>query len=817
MTDIEKRFTDEARRIIARAIADAGGNEVFATGVLDESGAVAEVRVNARGHDGAVLAIRDADQEAEVLIHNHPSGGLHPSEADLSIAARAAESGMGFYIVDNAVGEVYAVVEPVLRKSEEPVDEEAVAGILADGGALSAASDFYEERPSQIDLARAVTRSFNGGLIGAFEAGTGVGKSFAYLLPSMLWAAQNKDRVVVSTGTINLQQQLMEKDIPLASSLVGVPIKAVLLKGRQNYVCLRRLAEAQAERELFDDEAEELARIAEWAGTTPDGSRSDLSFVPKEAVWSRVSSESDACMGMRCGHREECFVMRVRKEAASASLLVVNHHLLFADLQARMMGAGYEDTAVLPPFRHIVFDEAHAMEDAATSFFSEYFTRFKLNKQISILHRVRRGSVAGHLIALERLSSAAGEVQAATAAIQAAKDAFADLEDTALGLVAEAGTWRLSDRTVGEAATLFERLQRVRREIAALVGVLRSVIDGIPEEDQNEGPVWESKFALRRLEFVGTIALHFCEWDERRESVYWIERVKLTRSSRGDGASWYPRFVETPLSIAPMMREAVFEPFRTVVCASATLRVGGRFDYWIRRSGVSLMEEERVVTGVYDSPFPYKRNVLFAVPVDAPLPDEPGFQSWVETAVVSLVQASAGRALVLFTSYESLRSACDLARAVLSPLGITVLRQGDDDRSRLLESFKRDETSVLFATDSFWEGVDAPGDTLLHVIMVKLPFRVPNDPVHAARSESIEGAGGNAFMELSLPEAVMRFRQGFGRLMRRKTDRGVVTVLDRRLVAKRYGQIFVDSVPETARAFEPLSDIVSRVERFLFP
>lgn len=222
------------------------------------------------------------------------------------------------------------------------------------------------------------------------------------------------------------------------------------------------------------------------------------------------------------------------------------------------------------------------------------------------------------------------------------------------------------------------------------------------------------------------------------------------------------------------------------------------------------------MSGSYESPFPYRSNVLFAIPDDAPLPEERGFQDWIETAIVSLLQASAGHALVLFTSYESLRAACEVARNALSPLGLTILRQGDDDRARLLETFRNDESSVLFATDSFWEGVDAPGDTLLHVIIVKLPFRVPNDPVHAARSEAIERAGGNPFMELSLPEAVVRFRQGFGRLMRRKTDHGVVTVLDRRLLAKRYGRIFIDSIPETVQCFAPFADVLHRVERFLY-
>lgn len=818
MASANSKFTQDILDYLRDAIRLADGNEVFVTGTLDGQGLVAEASVAARGHASAVPVIQSAVDQAEVLVHNHPSGNLTPSDADLGIASRASEAGLGFYIIDNEAENVYVVVEPVLNREKKLLDEREIAGLLDEAGPLAALSEKYEVRPSQLELASSIARAFNTGAIGVFEAGTGVGKSFAYLLPAMRWAAQNSDRVVVSTGTINLQQQLIEKDIPMAQRIIGIPVEAVLLKGRQNYVCRRRLAEALQEKDFFDDEVSDIEKIADWARQTDDGSRSDLSFMPKESVWSRICSESDACMGMRCAFHESCFIMRVRKKAASASILVVNHHLLFADLEARMAGAGYEDTVVLPPFHHIVFDEAHALEDAATSFFSESVTRFKLLKQLAILYRVRRGSIGGHLVALERLSSAGGGVQDTLAAISGAKDAFSSLEGIALGLLGSGFSWRICDATAESVAPLLHSFSGLRKSLSELTGSVRAIIDGIPDESQDDPVVWESKFALRRLEFVGAMCLHFTEWAERRESVFWLEKNRLTGRVRQGGGeeAWFPRFVETPLSIAPMMQEGVFEPLRTVVCTSATLRIASRFDYWMRRTGVSLVEDDRVLSGVYESPFPYGTNVLFAIPDDAPLPEDRGFQNYVDGAVVSLLQASAGHALVLFTSYDSLRSSCEVARRALSPLGITILKQGDNDRARLLADFLADETSVLFATDSFWEGVDAPGETLLHVIMVKLPFRVPNDPVLSARSEAVTLAGGNSFMELSLPEAVVRFRQGFGRLMRRKTDRGVVTVLDRRILAKRYGKLFLDSIPDTLRCFAPLSDVLGRVERFLW-
>ena len=817
MKDIGAYISIEMQNFMHTAIADAGGNEVFILGQLNDTGVIFDAVVAARGNKTAVPATSPLVEKADVVLHNHPSGILQPSEADLDIAAQLARSGTGFYIVNNSVTNLYVVAEPVLLQNKQPLDEKYVGDLLDETGTLASIKENYEPRPSQIALARAVARAFNTDAIGVFEAGTGVGKSFAYLIPAMLWATDNHTRVIISTGTINLQQQLIEKDIPTAQKIIGREVKSVLLKGRQNYICRRRLSDTIKEPGLFDDETEELERISAWVETTSTGTRSDMSFMPTESVWSRICSESDSCMGMWCPLHEKCFILQARKEAADASILIVNHHLFFADIEARMTGAGYDDTAVLPPFHHIVFDEAHAMEEAATSFFSENFNRFRLSKHLSLLYRVRRGAVAGHLITLEKYSVSEPAIQSVIAGISDIKDAMSQTEDAALQLLGPAFTWRLSLKTGADAVSLLNTLTLVQKKIAALIDDIHEILDGVDEDYLNEPAVRETKFALRHLNSVANLCRAFCDWEGHPESVFWIEKKRLSgrQQEKGQFPSWYPRFVQTPLHIADMMKEGVFDPLDSVVCTSATLRIASDFSWWMRRTGVSLMDEQRIQSGVYDSPFPYDSQVLFAIPDDAPLPDSADFQPYIENALVSLLEASSGHALVLFTSYESLRSACETARRRLASFGITILKQGDDERSRLLDMFLADETSVLFATDSFWTGVDAPGNALLHVIIVKLPFRVPDDPVHAARTEAITQEGGNSFMELSLPEAVIRFRQGFGRLMRRKTDRGVVTVLDRRLLAKRYGRLFIESVPETVRCFAPLSAVTRRIEEFL--
>jgi ATP-dependent DNA helicase DinG len=316
---------------------------------------------------------------------------------------------------------------------------------------------------------------------------------------------------------------------------------------------------------------------------------------------------------------------------------------------------------------------------------------------------------------------------------------------------------------------------------------------------------------IRHLENAGNLCASFIEYRENPDKVLWLEKHS---SSRGDWAL----FTETPLEVAHNLKESLFAPNKTVVCVSATLTVGqgdASFNYWKNRCGLDLMEDRDILAGIYPSPFPYHTSVLLGVP-DALMPTEGGFSVFVDSAAAELCEIAGGSALVLFTSYTALRSAYENARPLLEAQGIRVLKQGDDDRSRLLKTFLEDKSSVLFATDSFWQGVDAPGDTLRLVIICRLPFRTPNDPVFEARCERLEEAGGNSFMDLSLPEAVMKFKQGFGRLMRRSSDRGVVAVLDSRLLKKQYGRIFLQSLPETRTCFGNLKDLLRSVEDFLF-
>ena len=806
----DRRIQAIAIDILKNAIQEADGNEVFAVGFLSEDGMVADVRVVARGHNTAVLALSSWYDGGDVLIHNHPSGRLTPSDADLSVAAKAGEGGLGSFIVDNDVSRVYVIAEPTKKRVLAALDADELAAALEKGGALASRLQGYEPRPAQIELLRRICRAFNEESVLAAEAGTGVGKSFAYLIPALSWAERNDQRVVISTATINLQQQLFEKDIPFVTSSLQCGVAAVLMKGRGNYLCFRRLQEAQRENELFEEEGASLDAVAAWAETTSTGSRTDLPFLPDETVWSRVCSEADLCLGLRCPERERCFVLQLRRQAASARIIVVNHHLLFADLAARSEGAGYDSTVVLPPYDRVILDEAHNIEDAASSFFSEDFNKFSAFRQVGRLYRRRRGMETGLALVLAAMSSRQDGAADIADCAQRLRDAFDAVDAAGVTLSDQSGTYRLSGpRDPSLRAFLFEPLSALRSAVSKFATLIRDIAEEISEDLSDDPAVWEAKAVTRRLESMGGVCARFIEYDAHPEEVFWIERK---RTSKGEA---YSRFIATPLDVAPALEDALYTPNKTVACVSATLTVAGSFQYWLDRAGISGQTARPVITGVYPSPFPYERSVLLASPSNGPLPEEEGYREFVDSTVSRLLSDAGGSALVLFTSYDSMKSAYARARPLLDSAGIVCLRQGDDDRARLLKTFIEDRSSVLFATDSFWEGVDAPGDTLRLVILCRLPFRSPNEPVFEARREALEKLGGNAFMALSLPEAVMKFKQGFGRLMRRGDDGGAVVVLDGRLLRKRYGELFVRSLPETRRCFAPAEEMIEEVDRFL--
>jgi ATP-dependent DNA helicase DinG len=808
---IESRFTAEAARQLLRAIEEAFGNEVLAAGRLDAQRRVVAITVGARGTAQSVPALRPYLEGGDVVIHNHPSGILQPSEADLQIAARLGNDGIGFYIVDNSVRTLYVVAEPVAVKRLSPIDPLKLAEHLEPGGALQRIYPGFEARDSQVEMLKFVCRAFNEGQLHVAEAGTGIGKSLAYLIPAFQWVVANEERVVVSTATINLQQQLVDKDIPLVSRILGKNPGYMLVKGRGNYLCLNRLREALEENTLFEEEDRVLEDIQSWAANTTTGSRSELPFYPSEELWSRVCSEADACLGLRCGSREGCFVLRARREAAACRILVANHHLLFSDLALRLSGLGFDAAAVLPPFQRIIFDEAHNVEKNATSYFSESFFRGQIAKYSGRLSRQKRGRRSGLLFALERVFGGGPEMAELRRLLDGVSEKASLLDHKGAQLLETRNSLRLNpaDSDTRRSAEVLGAMTELAATIATLQACFTRMVDGYPQEEEEHPVLFESRLQVRRLGRVAELCQSFLRYRENREEIFWLEARKNYRGET------YIRFVITPLDVAAMMRQAVYEPYETVLFTSATLTVGQSFEYWKNRVGLTSPGGRTCVEALFPSPFDYQQRVFLGIPQEAPAPDEEGFPLFLTDFVREALLVSEGRGLVLFTSYSLLDLVYSTIQPEISKTGLLVMRQGEEERHRLLERFRENTDSILLATDSFWEGIDAPGKSLELVVLTRLPFRVPTDPVMEARTESIQQRGGNAFWELALPDAIIRLRQGFGRLMRRQDDFGAVLILDPRIVRKPYGRYFLESLPRTRITVSSVRGVLDAFEDFI--
>ncbi len=690
------------------------------------------------------------------------------------------------------------------------LDEQELCSHLQTGGSLSRLEKHYEERPGQVELMSWIIHGFNEDRIITAEAGTGVGKSFAYLIPALKWADLNNQRVVISTATINLQQQIMEKDLPMAQQLNGTEhIKAVLVKGRRNYLCWSRLEEALNENILFLEKNDTLIQIREWAQHSKDGSVSDLSFMPPPDQWNRIASEADSCFGSRCPHFEKCFVMKARKKASAAGILVVNHHLFFADLSLRTKGTGFEAPAILPPYDKVIFDEAHNIENSATSYFSEEYNRLALFRLLQRLYSQNKNHTRGVLVKLEEIQSPP-EGPLFQEMLRELVSQAEILDALAFDYIPSEQSIRITKiQEQDYIKRIQEPLKGLQRKLQVFLAWLKKWKDSIEEKDKETRPVLEFRMILGRLNQMDSFLSRYLSLETEDPSVFWLEKKVLKGKS-------HVRFIISPLTIASWMNRRVYDNISTLIFTSATLSQGGSFQYWHQRMGLDQMSRERMKSGCVPSPFPYNSRVLLALPDDIPMPDTLHYRQALISQIRQLLEMSEGKALVLFTSCELLKFCYDNLSSHWMMPEIRLLKQGDGDRARLLEDFNRDKNSVLFGTDSFWEGVDAPGDTLKLVILCRLPFKVPSEPVYKARLEAIEQRGGNPFRELSLPEAVIKFRQGFGRLMRRSTDRGAVVVLDSRLLYKNYGTLFLRSLPETLISRKRFTSVLEDLEDFFY-
>jgi ATP-dependent DNA helicase DinG len=814
------------------AISLAGGREVCFVCAVNDEGVVQTARVVARGDVGSVLALPGFATRGEMLLHNHPSGVLEPSGADYDVAARMHDEGVGFGIIDNEAKALYVVVEVPAGKATTRLDPVSIAHDLGPDGLIAAQHTRYEDRESQRAMASAIAKVYNDGGVALLEAGTGVGKSLGYLVPALRWAAANKQRTIVSTNTINLQEQLVGKDLPfLEKALSDQKVRFALLKGWRNYLCKARLEQASGgAAQLFDDGmAREVKALAEWADRTSDGSLADLPSPPRPEVWDEVSAEGDVCTRMKCAYFESCFVFKARREAAAADVIVVNHHLLLADLAVRRAAQNWEDAAVLPAYTRLVVDEGHHLEDAAATHLGSTVTRRGLQRLVGRLDR--RGK--GLLPALSTRLSASNDLLSTASldlvdarlvpAVQGLADKSGLLFDLLDVFIQESGQPVV--RLAGDFAThpiwkagLDVALEDTLDEIAMLASGLKLVrerIEGSTKLDDELAPLLnEIRAVTKRLQSNGDGLKRGLAPPPDDDSVRWVEVRGKERSVAVSSV---------PLDLAPILREDLFKRVQSTIVTSATLTASNgnvandasRFDFLTARLGLDD-EELRPTTAVFPSPFAYASQSLLVIPSEIPAPnvDADGHRAGIVRITLDLAEASGGGLFILFTSHREVRQLATELRARGIERRWPLLVHGEESRDALLARFRESGNAILLGTASFWEGVDVPGDALRGLVIAKLPFRVPSEPVTAAHCEAIEARGGNSFAEFMLPHASLRLQQGFGRLIRTGTDRGVVVIGDPRIVTKRYGRGLLEALPPATRAIGRWGMLRERVRAF---
>ena len=819
--DIKDRFSKESLQTIKKYLEEQNNKSMIFKATFDEDELIQEPFFLSLYKKKSFEETLTKVARNEVVIRTTKPNQLYPSDMELELSEELyTRRNIAYCLLSSDLDDFY-FVQDIDRIFLEDID---IKNYFSKDGILAKEIKGFEYRQEQEEMAQYIQEAINEDKKIIVEAGTGTGKTLAYLIPAIKWAVANKKKVIIATNTINLQEQLLLKDIPLAKSIIKDEFSYVLVKGRNNYVCKRLFNELALGKsidiETFSMEArEQIEYILKWGNKTKTGDKAELPFEVYPDVWELVQSTTELCLGKKCPYRKECFYMKTRMEKMEADILISNHHVFFADLNVRAETDFDSEYLILPRYDMVIFDEAHNIESVARSYFSVevskisfarllnriYQKKNKRKKEKSALIRVEDTVDEKNLEDSEQYIYLLNTLKEEISILQNIGDEYFDEIRKIYETNTEAPIKKSLNNFEMTKSRFLENLREKKDifqskliDFSNLMMSFNNVID--EEKDKNPEVINFNNHLKMFKAYIDSFK--FINSFEDDNYIYWLD----INSKRTNVV-----LTATPLNIAKKLSTVLFDNLDRLVFASATIVVNGSFDYFKKSLG---LDEEDCIEAIIKSPFDYNEQMSVYIPSD--IQDSENINAFVSDAsrfILNILLKTNGKAFILFTSYTMLNQIYYSISKKLKDKGFEVFLHGDKPRSQLIKEFKEAENPILFGTTSFWEGVDVQGENLSNVIITKLPFLVPTDPVVSAISKKIEENGGNSFTDFQLPEAIIKFKQGVGRLIRKKTDSGNIFILDNRILKKRYGSLFINALPsqKNIKILEK-DDIIKEIE-----
>ena len=819
--DIKGRFSEESLQIIKKYLQENNNKSMIFKATFDEDELIQEPFFLSLYKKKNFEETLTKVSKNEVVIRTTKPKQLYPSDMELELSEELYNRrNIAYCLLSSDLDDFY-FVQDIDRIFLEDID---IENYFAKDGILAKEIKGFEYRQGQEEMTQYIQEAINEDRKIIVEAGTGTGKTLAYLIPAIKWAVTNKKKVIIATNTINLQEQLLLKDIPLAKSIIKEEFSYVLVKGRNNYLCKRLFNELvlgkSIDIETFSLEArEQIEYILKWGNKTKTGDKSELPFEVFPDVWELVQSTTELCLGKKCPYRKECFYMKTRIEKMEADILISNHHVFFADLNVRAETDFDSEYLILPRYDMVIFDEAHNIESVARSYFSVEVSKISFTRLLNRIYQ-RKNKRKKEKSALIRVEDTVDEKdledsQQYIYLLNTLKEEISILQNIGdeyfdeIRKIYETNTESPIKKSLNNfemtksrfLENLREKKDIFQSKLTDFLNLMISFNNVIDEEKDKNPEVINFNNHLKMFKAY-IDSFKFINSFEDDNYIYWLD----INSKRTNVV-----LTATPLNIAKKLSSVLFDNLDRLVFASATIVVNGNFDYFKKSLG---LDEEDCIEAIIKSPFNYDEQMSVYIPSD--IQDSENINAFVSDAsrfILDILLKTSGKAFILFTSYTMLNQIYYSISKKLKDKGFEVFLHGDKPRSQLIKEFKEAENPILFGTTSFWEGVDVQGENLSNVIITKLPFLVPTDPVVSAISKKIEEDGGNSFTDFQLPEAIIKFKQGVGRLIRKKTDRGNIFILDNRILKKRYGSLFINALPsqKNIKILEK-DDIIEEIE-----